>query len=338
MKLVGLLLCVMIVSSSNTTHYYNRLINQKTVKAIREANATWGTYEPGENPLRDMPDDELKYMISMPGIDFKAYREELKGLMKLRQGTFDFDAPKVDIDTPLRGINLPDEFDWRNTEDGKRCMPKILNQGSCGACYAFAAAATFGARYCAMTPEATAENFSPQDILACSVHTEACDGGILDLAFTYLEEYGVTTLACQPYVESKTRLPKLQSQKCMSTKCATGDAITKKFCKKGTSVIIFGKERIKYEIYRWGPVATFMTLFGDLVDYKDGIYRHHTGEDEGGHAVVLVGWGKENDVEYWIVMNSWGSAWGEKGYFRIDMSDEHTGIGEAGYYCIPDIG
>lgn len=337
MNLVITLLCTGIVLGSNTTEYYNRLVNHKTVKTIREANVTWTTYEPAENPLRDVSDEDLKYMISMPGIDYKAYREELKGLMKLRQGKFNFETPKTDIDTPLRSISLPEEFDWRNTEDGKRCTPKILNQGSCGACYAFAAAATFGARYCAMKPDMTVENYSPQDILACSVHTEACDGGILDLAFTYIEEYGIATLDCQPYVEAKTRLPKLQSQKCMSTKCASGGIITKKFCKKGTSVIVFGKERIKYEIYRWGPVATFMTLFGDLVDYKGGIYRHHTGEDEGGHAVVLVGWGKENGIEYWIVMNSWGSSWGENGYFRVNMDDDQTNIGEAGYYCIPEI-
>ena len=337
MKLLILTISFIVLANGNDdTHYFNRFINPKTVEAIRNSNSTWSAYEPNENPLRNFTDNDLKYVISMPGINYKAYREELKGIMKLRELKFKLNNPKVNIDSPLHAIKLPEAFDWRKTEEGKRCIPKILNQGSCGACYAFATAAVVAARYCALNPGQIAENYSPQDILACGIHTEGCDGGILDLSFRYVEEYGVAPLSCQPYMEFKTKLPRQQSQKCLSTKCASGEKLTKKFCKQGTSVIYFGKERIKYEIYHWGPVATFMNIFGDLVGYKGGIYKHKTGDDEGGHAVVLVGWGKENDIEYWIAMNSWGSTWGEEGYFRIDMTDEASSLGEAGYSCIPE--
>lgn len=40
---------------------------------------------------------------------------------------------------------------------------------------------------------------------------------------------------------------------------------------------------------------------------------------EGGHALRVVGWGVENGTAYWIVANSWGSKWGENGFFRLAM-------------------
>jgi hypothetical protein len=35
------------------------------------------------------------------------------------------------------------------------------------------------------------------------------------------------------------------------------------------------------------------------------------------HSITLVGYGEENGVKYWIGMNTWGTDWGEKGFFRI---------------------
>jgi len=48
------------------------------------------------------------------------------------------------------------------------------------------------------------------------------------------------------------------------------------------------------------------------------------------HAVTMIGYGSENGVDYWIIKNSWGTAWGENGFVRIARDDSGTDKGVCG--------
>jgi C1A family cysteine protease len=56
--------------------------------------------------------------------------------------------------------------------------------------------------------------------------------------------------------------------------------------------------------------------------YKGGIISSSSCGTNVDHAVNLVGYGSENGKDFWIVRNSWGTSWGEKGYFRVARSDK----------------
>ena len=72
------------------------------------------------------------------------------------------------------------------------------------------------------------------------------------------------------------------------------------------------------EIYQRGPIACSVAVPQSLDDYTGGIYCDDTGALHTTHEVSIVGWGETEDGQkFWNVRNSWGSHWGEQGFFRI---------------------
>jgi hypothetical protein len=64
-----------------------------------------------------------------------------------------------------------------------------------------------------------------------------------------------------------------------------------------------------------GPIVAQLNVYEDFRDYTGGVYEHVWGEPLGVHVVAIVGY---NEIEnYWIVKNSWGTGWGESGWFKI---------------------
>lgn len=53
------------------------------------------------------------------------------------------------------------------------------------------------------------------------------------------------------------------------------------------------------------------------------------------HEVAIVGWGEENGVKFWNVRNSWGSHWGENGFFRVVRGVNNIAIESSCYWGTP---
>jgi len=72
-----------------------------------------------------------------------------------------------------------------------------------------------------------------------------------------------------------------------------------------------------------------------LVNYTGGIFNDTTGDTEIDHIVSVVGYGVEGGVPYWHVRNSWGTFWGEEGFFRIVRGTNNLAIEEACAWATP---
>ena len=86
---------------------------------------------------------------------------------------------------------------------------------------------------------------------------------------------------------------------------------------------------MKASIYHFGPIVTGILVFKDFALHRCGVYvpNPKTGVI-GGHAIEIVGWGtdKHSGLDYWVCKNSWGSPWGEEGYWMSYMYDTVTGL------------
>ena len=73
------------------------------------------------------------------------------------------------------------------------------------------------------------------------------------------------------------------------------------------------------------------------MDYQGGIHYEVADDTQKlNHEVSLVGWGTTDEgQEYWIGRNSWGTYWGEHGFFRIDMNDGNLKIDTDCIWAVP---
>ncbi|XP_076922208.1 low-temperature-induced cysteine proteinase-like [Bidens hawaiensis] len=206
---------------------------------------------------------------------------------------------------------IPKSLDWRE----KGAVTKVKDQGSCGACWAFSATGAMEGINQIVTGSLI--SLSEQELVDCDrSFNSGCDGGLMDYAFEFvIKNKGIDTEEDYPYQGRATTCNKNK----MKTRVVTIDGyidvpenneaqLLQAVAIQPVSVGICGSERA-FQLYSkgifTGPCSTALD-----------------------HAVLIVGYGSKDGVDYWIIKNSWGTSWGMDGYMYMQWN-----IGDSNGLC-----
>lgn len=216
------------------------------------------------------------------------------------------------LQAPLKPVSLPGYFDWRNV-GGNNFVTPVRNQGHCGSCWAFASAAGLeSATLIALNTPGMDLDLSEQAMVSCTPKS-SCDGGYTDLAAEHLLKQGIPLESCYPYLQHNAPCGAM-CEGSLAFENAYGIRNWTFACENRVPNIT----TLKNMLVTTGPLVVSFIVFEDFRAYKSGVYSYASGEKDGGHAVLLVGY--DDRLQCFIVKNSWGPDWGENGYFRIAYS------------------
>lgn len=227
-------------------------------------------------------------------------------------------------------VELPKHYDMRELE---RVTP-VRDQGLYGTCWAFASLAALETT---LTPQ---ENlmFSPDHMSLCnSFSLGQNEGGEYTMAIAYMASWqGPVYESDDPYGDGKTN-PDLKARKHLEE-----------------AQILAPKDyvAIKEAIYKYGAVETSIYTQMKTANSWSGYYNreratyYYNQEATCNHDIIIVGWDDDFPKEYFtitpendgafICKNSWGTEFGEDGYFYVSYEDANIGTTNVVYTKLGD--
>ncbi|CAD5224423.1 unnamed protein product [Bursaphelenchus xylophilus] len=272
-------------------------IIEKSLKRIAELQKQSPTAQFGLTKMADLSEEEFGRIANLK--------------VPARNEDEEQDFLQLDISEE----DLPKGHDWRKLNG----VSSVKNQGDCGACFAFGTVGAIESQWRIKRNKSL--DLSIEQILECTYNNPkygdygGCQGGLLDGVFRYVIDNGITDEKHWPYDPEWHNMGACQKE----PKVATLTSVK--------NITRFSDVELQKAVYSIGPVT--VAIDGRFVQfYNGGIISVEHQEWHLSHAVLVVGYGVEKDVPYWIVKNSWGDGYGEQGYFRVYRGNNTIGITE----------
>ncbi|KAL6776791.1 hypothetical protein ACKKBF_B30930 [Auxenochlorella protothecoides x Auxenochlorella symbiontica] len=244
----------------------------------------------------------------------------------------------VPLNSQLPLEALPKNFDWNN-KDGRSYLAPSWNQHIpqyCGSCWLHGTASMLQDRL-----KITKDGAGPDAMLARQVILNCaafhgfgggCDGGDVIDVLRYMAAYGLPDESCMPYAatdhtkygkHAKACPAEGYCMNCMPIKgkdtCWAVKTPIRYYVESYGQITEKGEAPIMNEVLARGPVVCSIatpTVFD--YGYHAGIFHDKDNSTDVDHDIEIVGWGEEDGQKYWIVRNSWGTYFGNLGFFKLE--------------------
>ncbi|CAJ0596280.1 unnamed protein product [Cylicocyclus nassatus] len=245
---------------------------------------------------------------------------------------------------------MQSRFDARQQWPKCKSIGYIRDQSKCNSSWAISAASAMGDRLCIIANGSINVHISDTDIFTCCGEKcgDGCNGGNPIEAWNFVIEHGAVTggryfeiETCRPYpFHPCGKVGQIDYGQCPeegyeTPKCRKScvqnylvDYLKDKHHGLSAYTVDKDEKEIRREIMANGPVQATFLVYSDFKNYTSGIYRHVRGELEGSQSVKIIGWGSEDGTDFWLLANSRGETWGEKGYFRMVRGGNACGLEE----------
>ena len=204
---------------------------------------------------------------------------------------------------------IPTSIDWRLL--GK--VTSVKNQLSCSSGFSFSTISAFESLNLIVNSTATnaTANYSEQQLINCDIWDNGCNGGDVGSAMAWAYFNGTTTENSYVYSSGNGK---------MNQGSSACNSLPNAFKTYGPQPII--QYNITDLMVAVNKQPVVVTVFSDYwFSYSGGIFNNCSNSSNQDHAVLLVGY----TIDSWIIKNSWGTGWGEKGFIRLNKTNPICG-------------